>query len=43
MGQMRNKPKFSLWVDRQLLKLADACIADGIARSRTVQKRSICT
>ena len=43
MGANADKTKFSIRVDRKLLELADACIADGTARSRTGQKRSICT
>lgn len=35
MGANADKTKFSIRVDRQLLELADACIAGGTARSRT--------
>lgn len=35
MGANEDKAKFSIRVDTQLLELADSCIGDGAARSRT--------
>ena len=35
MGANEDKTKFSIWVDTQLLELADSCIGNGAARNRT--------